>query len=192
MIVAFIGLFMTTDLSRPVWTIVPKLGDIQFPYRWLSVVSVVICPVIALGLFAWRDRMRERNIRIRHVPFAIAFAASILITGYELVINSTFLTRAEFTEHIGEIRAARSFKDWLPHGASELKDLKPLTGPIDPSGRELIASSFETHRRRFTLSAGDATDIRLRTYYYPLWQATVITANGTSPAKTNKLTTAHF
>lgn len=182
-IVAAFAFLMTTDLSRPLWAIIPKMSDIQFPFRWLSVVSVAVCPAAALAFVWFAKKIAAKQIR----PWQLAvFAVAISSLGYsfwEFAVSSDFLNRQTFTERIEASRAAPSFTGWLPFGASEIKDVKPMTGPIDPNGREVISSQITTHHRRFTLAAGPATDIRIRTYYYPHWQATIV---GVGPAQTKK------
>ncbi len=185
-IVALAAFLMTTDLSRPLWSIVPGLKEIQFPFRWLTVVSVLICPVVALSLSVWLERIRQKNIRARHLPILLAFVSSIFVSTYELAINNDFKPRQEFVEHIQSVRGGPSFALWLPPRAAELKDLKPMTGPIDPNGREVLSTQSQSHHRRFTLAAGPETQIRIRTYYYPLWQATITTANGRFRTQTNQ------
>ncbi|MEO6654570.1 MAG: 6-pyruvoyl-tetrahydropterin synthase-related protein [Pyrinomonadaceae bacterium] len=173
-ITGLLTLLMTTELSRPIWAIVPNLKDIQFPYRWLAVTSVLICPITALGLQVWRDRIRQKQFRPIHLPFVLAFAGTLFLTGYDLVIDSDYSPRSIFSQRIEEIRGARSFNDWLPPGASELKDLAPLSGQIDTGDRQLIASNFQTQVRRFMLDAGEEGQVRLRSYYYPLWKAMIL------------------
>lgn len=183
-IIAIIAFLMTTDLSRPVWWVVPRLADIQFPFRWLSVASVAICPVAAYSLYIFWERVREKKVSPLHVVVVLIAAAAAIYSIKELAIDSTFLDRTAFTERIESVRRGPSFPDWLPVGAAELKDLKPMDGPIDPNGREVISTNIQTHHRRFTLTAGQPTEVRIRTYYYPLWQATVTTANSTTKAQT--------
>ena len=173
-LIALFSVFMTTDLSRPLWAVIPKLKDIQFPYRWLAVTSVVICPAIALSIQVWLDRIRQKNFRAIHIPVYLIFAAALFFSVKDLVIDGTFRSSEDFTRHIQEIRGAQSFNDWLPKGASELKNIQPLTGQIDPGNRQLVVASFQTHTRRFMLTEGDVVQVRLRSYYYPLWRATVL------------------
>ncbi|MFT3745890.1 MAG: hypothetical protein QM785_16575 [Pyrinomonadaceae bacterium] len=59
-----------------------------------------------------------------------------------------------------------------------------MNGPLDPNGREVISTNIQTHHRHFTFAAGQPTEIRIRTYYYPIWKATITTSNGTSIAET--------
>lgn len=185
-LVAAFALFMTTDLSRPIWAVVPKLPDIQFPFRWLSIVTVALCPLIAASLCYWCGRIRAKSIRSWHLPVFLIFLLSLSYTIYELLIKSDFLDRQAFNARIESTRGGPSFSDWLPVGAAELKDLKPMDGPIDAGPREVLSSQISTHHRRFTLAAGPETQVRIRTYYYPHWQATVTTAAGTFSALTKK------
>ncbi len=179
-LIASLSVFMTTDLSRPLWAVIPKLKDIQFPYRWLAVTSVVICPVIALSIQIWRDRLRQKQFRAVHLPVYLIFAVALFFTIKDLVIDSTFISRNDFSQRIQEIRGAQSFNDWLPKGASELKDLQPLAGQIDASNRQVTITTWQSNNRRFSLVAGNAAQIRLRSYYYPLWQATILDTQKTT------------
>lgn len=185
-LVAAFALFMTTDLSRPVWIIIPKLPDIQFPFRWLSIPTVVLCPIMAVSICHWASRIKRGDLRPLHLPVLLVFALSYAYTVYELVIKSDFLDRPAFTARIESTRGGPSFSDWLPVGAAELKDLKPMTGPIDAGTREILSAEVTSHHRRFKLGPGPETEVRIRTYYYPHWQATITTPGGTFPAVTKK------
>ncbi len=183
-IVAVFAFLMTTELSRPIWAIVPKLADIQFPFRWLSIPTVVLCPLIAVSVCHWAGRIKHKQFAAWHLPIVLIFAISLGYTIYELVIKSDFLDREAFAARIEQTRRGPSFSDWLPVGAAELKDLKPMAGPIDAGTREVISADVQSHRRRFHLAAGEPTDVRIRTYYYPLWRASITTPLGTRPAQT--------
>jgi 4-amino-4-deoxy-L-arabinose transferase-like glycosyltransferase len=186
MIVAAFAFFMTTDLSRPLWLAIPKLPDIQFPYRWLTVASVAVCPGAAFAIVWFGKKIVAKQIRAWQLALvAISFAAA----GYsiwEFAMASDFLDRETFTSRIEASRAAPSFPDWLPVGAATIKDVKPMSGPIDAGTREILQAEVTTHIRRFKLAPGAATDVRIRTYYYPHWRATVTTPSGVSPAPIKK------
>ena len=174
LIVALLSFLMTTDLSRPVWAIIPKLESVQFPYRWLTIMSVVICPITAFSMQIWRDRIRQKDVRALHLPIFLAFAVALVVTGRELIVYSDYLARDEFRTRLEEIHGGRSFNEWLPPGAGELKDLQPRSGQVDAGSREIISTNWQTHKRRFMLAEGAETQIRLRSYYYPLWHATIL------------------
>jgi len=174
-------------LSRPVWAIVPKLKDIQFPYRWFAVTSVAVSPFIALSLVYWREKLRLKNLRAIYLPIVLIFAASIIYTVQDLMIESGFVSQAEFVKRIEEVRGGRSFNDWLPRGAKELKDLDPLDGQVAAGGRAVSVSEWQTHRRVFKIESGAApTNVHLRSYYYPLWRAYIIKDGEKTPTATTQ------
>ena len=171
---ALISFLMMTDLSRPIWAVVPKLKDIQFPYRWLTVTSIAICPVVALSMQIWRELLRQKKIRPVHLPLFLAVVIALFFTVQDLMIDSDFHSHEKFIERIEEARGARSFTDWLPRGASELKDLQPLNGQVDAGTRNVIVNDWQSHKRIFSVAAGDEPQARLRNYFYPLWKAFIL------------------
>lgn len=172
-LVATFAYFMTTDLSRPLWLAIPKLPDIQFPYRWLTVASVAISPAAAFAIVWFVKKIFEKQIRAWQLAVvAISFAAA----GYsicEFAIASDFLDRQTFVTRIEASRSAPSFPDWLPVGAAAIKDVEPMTGPIDAGTREILEADVTTHTRRFKIAPGPESEARIRSYHYPLWHATV-------------------
>ena len=42
-----ISLLMATEISRPIWAIVPKLREVQFPWRWLGITSMFASILLA-------------------------------------------------------------------------------------------------------------------------------------------------
>ncbi len=173
-ILAILSLFMTTDLSRPIWAIVPKLKDIQFPYRWLMITSLMICPITALCVPVWREIIRQKKFRAVYLPLFLTFFIALFFTVQDLVFNSGFITRESFLQKIEDARGARSFNDWLPRAAKEIKDLQPLNGQIDAGARRVTVTDWQSHRRIFSVAAGSETQIRLQSYFYPLWRAFII------------------
>jgi len=174
LIIAFVSLLMMTDLSRPLWATVPKLKDVQFPYRWLAITSVLVCPIVALSLRFWWTRIKQKRIRPIHLPLLLAFAFAFLYTAQGLVFDSEYISRDRFLQRIEEVRGGRSFNNWLPRGANELKDLSPLDGKVNAGGRKISVINWQSHRRIFSVDAGAETTARVRSYYYPLWQASVL------------------
>lgn len=174
LMIVFFSIFMTTDLSRPLWAIIPKLKDIQFPYRWLLVTSVAVCPILAVSLLTWGKYIKTNGFRPLHIVLLLIFVISAGYTIAELVIESDFLDRNEFNEQIEKSRGARSFNDWLPKNSKELKDLLPLNGAINAGNREVSVINLSAEKRTFSIGAGNEISARVRTYNYPLWQAFIL------------------
>jgi hypothetical protein len=173
-ILTILSLLMTTDLSRPVWALVPKLKDVQFPYRWLVVTSVLMCPPAALGISFGLQKIREKGLRRAHVLLGLAFCVAFFLTVYDLVYESAHFSREQFTQRIKEVRGARSFNDWLPRTAREVKHVEALAGQVDAGTRPAFVNERQTHRRVFTVAGGAENAARMRAFYYPLWEAWTI------------------
>ncbi|MFT3745889.1 MAG: hypothetical protein QM785_16570 [Pyrinomonadaceae bacterium] len=109
--VAVITLLMTMDLSRPIWWAVPKLADIQFPFRWLSVASVAICPAVAYSLYVFIGKVRDKNIATLYVVAVVIAVSASLYAINELVFDTNYLDRSAFIERIESVRGGPSFPD---------------------------------------------------------------------------------
>lgn len=176
--------FMTTDLSRPVWAIVPKLKDIQFPYRWLTITSVLVCPLIAASLIVWKKSLKKNVLRPILLVSLVIVLLAYIYTIKEFIISSDFIDRQTFYEQIEKSRSGRSFKDWLPKDAKELKDLLPLEENIDAGKRTVTIINWDSHNKQFIVDEGTEKTLRIRTYNYPLWQAFAINEGQKSQLKT--------
>ena len=166
---------MATALSRPVWAIVPKLSEIQFPWRWLAVPSLAGCLLVAASIPKWREIVRA-SLRPRDIVVSLAFALSLVFVVTQIVQDCEYLNRSRFDSLAQEIRGAPSFKDWLPVAAHDLLHVDLKKPKVDAGLRSVTLQSWEPERRRFQIAAGSETLARVRTFYYPHW---VATANGT-------------
>ncbi len=165
-----VTLLMATPLSRPIWAVVPKLSEVQFPWRWLSITSMAGSILLAVCLPLWRERLA--HLRPRDVAVASVFLLSLGFTVNEVVRESDYLPRARFQPLLHEIRGAVSFKDWLPIWAHEFLQVERTTEPVEAGNRAVTITSWEAQRRLFHIEAGPPGVAQVRTYFYPHWLAT--------------------
>lgn len=185
LIISAAAILMTTDLSRPVWAVVPKLKDVQFPYRWLAIASVAGALLTAAAVTTLANRFSRREFRSFSMAVTGIFLVTITYSIYDLVYDADYLQRREFAERVVKVQGARSFNDWLPVGALEIKDVRPMKENVvvgeefGPAGeRQAEVREWESHRRVFTVGKGQGSVARLRTYYYPLWRAYDVSGPG--------------
>mgnify|MGYP001811246479 CR=1 FL=1 len=62
----------------------------------------------------------------------------------------------------------------------------PLEGNADAGKRAIIISDWQAQKRNLTIAAGEETQIRLKTYHYPHWQAFQIKNGQSIPLTTSK------
>ncbi|HVS82271.1 MAG TPA: 6-pyruvoyl-tetrahydropterin synthase-related protein [Pyrinomonadaceae bacterium] len=161
---------MATALSRPVWAMVPKLAEIQFPWRWLAITSLAGCLLVATSIPKWKEIFRA-HLRPRDLAVALAFALSLVFVATQIVQDCEYLNRSRFDAMTREIRGAPSFKDWLPVAAHDLLHLDLKKNKVDAGSRSVTLQSWEPERRQFRIAAGPETEARVRTFYYPHWIA---------------------
>lgn len=165
-----ITFLMTTGLSRPVWAVIPKLSEVQFPWRWLSVTSLMGALLVAASIPQWIQMLRA-NVRPRDLAVALALVLSLAFTGTQIIYDSEYVGSARFESMAREVRGAVSFKDWLPAGASELTKVEKMAAVVEAGSRPVTITSWEPERRTFHIAAGNETTARVRTYFYPHWIA---------------------
>lgn len=167
-----LSLLMATALSRPLWTVIPQLQSIQFPWRWLSITSMAGALLLAASLPQWLEKWRGRHLRPVHLIFALSLGLSLFFIGSEIVRDCEYLPRPEFEQTLQAIRGARSFNDWLPVWARPFMQVQRMTANLEAPPREIRITRWEPEQRAFEVAPGAATLARVWTYYYPHWTAT--------------------
>jgi 6-pyruvoyl-tetrahydropterin synthase related domain len=174
MIAAFglmVGSFlMATSLSRPLWAIIPKLSEIQFPWRWLSVTSLMGSLVLAASLPFWQAQLRVR-IRPRELAIGLVFVLSLIFVGTQIILDSDYLGHSRFEPMTQDVRGAVSFKDWLPKSAKEFNGVEKTSAKAFAGSRPVTVTAWDAERRTFKLDPGPENTLVVQTYFYPRWTA---------------------
>ena len=161
------SLFMASDFSRPVWAVIPKLKEIQFPWRWLVVTSSVIPLLTAASIPFWQEQWRGR---FRW--------ATILVVGMVLISLSysvarmrqaNYLPRFEFSSASNAAFSENSGDYWLPVWVNRRPS--SMVSQVEASGRSTSIKSWESQHKDFSVESGPAQEIRVHTFYYPHWVA---------------------
>src|SRR5205807_200886 len=156
--------FMVTPLSRPVWAIVPKLSEIQFPWRWLSVVSLMGSLLVAASIPKWREQFEK--LRPRDFAVGLAFALSLVFIGTQIIWDCEYIGRVKFETLAHDVRGGVSFKDYLPVWAHEFSDVAKMTERVESGSRLVTIKTWEPEHRSFHVDPGTETNLRVRTYFY--------------------------
>ncbi|HKC64184.1 MAG TPA: 6-pyruvoyl-tetrahydropterin synthase-related protein [Pyrinomonadaceae bacterium] len=163
------SLFMATPLSRPLWMLLSPLQGTQFPWRWLTVVSMAGSVAAAATIHFWIKKARE-SAR----PVALLIAGGVLVsltlTFSHIVNEARYLTPQQFNATLNSIPGSPSVDYWFTVWA--VKPLRGMTERVEAEGRSVKINSWEAESRSFEVTAGEVTEARVRTFYYPYWQAT--------------------
>ncbi len=169
LILVIFSFLMATPVSLPLWKIIPKLGSIEFPWRWLAVTSIAGSVALAASIPYWMEKARTKMR-----PLALVVAGSILIALAFAVSHpmrgALFMSRPQFEAMLEKLPGSEGFEDGMPVWARE--EVRRMSGNVEAGQRAVNVSSWESERRVFQVEAGEATEARVRTFYHPHWTAT--------------------
>jgi len=168
--VSVASLLMATPLSLPLWQVIPKLPEIQFPWRWLAITSLTGSLLLALSLPHWTSSLRMA-FQPRKLAGLLAFTLSLVFVGSIVVDGGVYLKRQAFEAMLRDLPGALSFKDWTPVQANDLVHQQKMHAQVEAGDRAVTITSWDPERRTFHIGAGAATSARVWTYYYPHWTA---------------------
>jgi uncharacterized membrane protein len=162
-----LALFMSTDLSRPIWLVIPKLKEVQFPWRWLVISSCAVPVLTAASIPFWKEQMRSRFrwaaiLALGGVLFSLSYSVA-------RIREANYLPRFEFGAASNSIFAADSLDYW--HEPVWMNERPRPMAEIEAGERTYKINSWEPEKRNFWIGPGPATDIRVRSFYYPHWIA---------------------
>ncbi len=164
---AFFALFMTTRASYFVWAESEFLQKIQFPWRWLTIVSVLASISFVLCLPEIRRKFPA------YARFIGVSTAGIIVLMMAFDVRQSFarwnrISRAEFQQMQD---SKYSNPAWWPIWANAEAFDKP--DRVLANGRNVEIARWKRTDRSFEVAKGSPADIRVATFYYPHWQATV-------------------
>lgn len=174
--VTALALFMTLPISRPLWQALSVLQQTQFPWRWLSIVSMggSILTAAALPLISDPKRKFDREKRILILG---AMTVSVAFTFSHIVREAQYQTRPSFENTLNAARGSSSVNYWFPIWSHS--NPRPMVSEVEAGDRVTSVASWQPEHRQFSVAAGTSTEARVRTFFYPHW---IATSNGTALA----------
>lgn len=184
---AIISLLMTTPLSSPVWEILIPLQTIQFPYRFLTLLTLAAAGLLAMApLFPPKGGPRAGTaIRSGILGTAALSIPMLLVAFYSLFPHDSELYRNNYERNLSRLQGGIGAIEYVPRsirvlGTSDDRKLIPLAVKVMNYPRlevtrgdgtaQLVENKGRTMKVR-TESRGGAVVIVYR-FYYEGWKAT--------------------
>lgn len=164
-----LGIFFATPLSVPIWERAEVLRSIQFPFRWMSMVTLAGAVIVASGVAAIRTTFAT-SLRPAAIVFLGLGAIAFVFSVNQVIRPAIHLNRAVFNTNIAALNSAPSCECWLPVWASIPASDDSVIGT---DVRTVRAIDRNPHLRSFEVDAGLATSVPLATFYYPHWNAKI-------------------
>jgi hypothetical protein len=165
---AILSILMMLPLSWPIWRMIQPMQQVQFPWRWLAVTSAAGAVLAAAGLARFQ---RAHSSRASKLLLSGAVLVSVTFSLSHSVREAQYLSSDEFRHFLRSVPGTASVNYWVPVWASG--NPRQMKQPVEATGRSLSIEKWEPESRRFRLSEGTSKDARVRTYYYPHWQASI-------------------
>ena len=121
--VTLVAVFMTTVLSAPLYAMFSPLARIQFPYRWLGVVSVAVAPLVAETLTCWSQRDIEHSMSRAMMKWRICGATCGFIALLWISLQVVYIRKAypQFALDAPYI----SYVNWYVKNGAEMPGHRP-------------------------------------------------------------------
>lgn len=164
--------FMVTPLSRPIWEIITPLQKVQFPARWMTIVSMCGTVVAAASV---HYLLKGNFLKKRVWAYAcLVFLSTVALYNFVYIfhpLSFVAMSRERFEKLLRELPEEQSFDCfwtvWAKADALKIKE------KISIGERQSRIISWKPEERIFEISEGSETVARVATFYYPYWKATV-------------------
>ena len=169
------ALLMCVAVSKPLWMTIPFLAEVQFPWRWLTIVSAAGAIFLVAALKPLANLARSR------ANLAQGFAAAVLLgvlAVYALMWSEFSLNHVparEYGAFVAEQSAALG-GEWFWTSTAKEEAFK-VREQVSAGTRRTETGAWQPTERFFTVGEGEPVRARVATLYYPHWKASV---NGVS------------
>ena len=172
LVVCLVCLFLMSQLSQPIWLLVPLLPKIQFSTRWLSLYSLMSAIVVGMGFQA----ILHQNSRAKGwLQWSyIAICCLSLLTSALIVYSSCLLD----VEHEDlALKSAYNAPEYNPRKMPNWKQriIYPEDPPVMVCNGEATTEvlKWEAQQREINVDAKTPVQIRLRILDYAGWKIDV-------------------
>ena len=163
------SVFLATPLSDYVWKHVTFLQRTQFPWRWLTVIS--LCGAVLIGS-AVRPLAQCFRTRRPLVMAAVGLAVvSVSFVFAQVIRPASFTSRPEFEAAVAKLPSEPSCDCWWPRGTQSTAFSNRV--PVYAGDRHVELVEWTPTTRSFNVSGGESPTARVATFYYPNWIAIV-------------------
>jgi uncharacterized membrane protein len=170
----FFALLMCVAVSRPVWAAVPFLPEVQFPWRWLTIVSAAGSIVFAAALQSFRLLLQGSPKPANFIK-GLAAAAAICVLGIYALMWSEFslnhVPARNYENYVAEKNAALG-GEWF-WTAKAKEEAFGVREKVFADNRRVEINAWHSTTRDFTVAPGGETAARVATLFYPHWKASV-------------------
>ena len=165
-----VSVFLAIPASRFVWDASSLLQEVQFPWRWLSIVSITASVLSAskLNYLGEWFKSKKRPLGLLVVG-SILFVAAFSIG--QIMRQAPFLPKDGIAAMMEENARAKGFTFWWTIWTKE--EAFKITDKVLVANRDVQIEKWTATERNFQISAGETENARIAVFYHPNWTAAV-------------------
>ena len=168
--VLILSILMTTPVTSVIWDNVGVLQKMQFPSRWLVVVSLFGSAFAAIGIAKAAATVNEgKNALVTlglGIVLTVFFFAAVFVPK-----GAAYRSRAALNTEMAGLINSEACECWWPIWADRAAFSQP--DRVTAMNRNTRIALWSATEKRFKIDAGDAGRAGVNTFYYPRWTATV-------------------
>ena len=181
LIVFLLSIMLMTMVSRPIWEYIPALQRIQFPWRFLSVMSV--CFSVLFGYFA--AFISRESWHSRRPAVLIVLGSALILVTFTIkqdILAAQFVGSRTFDSSVAIWKGSIGLDHWHPVWVrtSTFSSTEKVSGM---QGREYSIQQWDEDGRKIAIGPGEHSTARMGILYYPHWSVSI---NGT-PVPTSEV-----
>ena len=162
--------FMMSSASAFLWSSAEFLQKLQFPWRWLSVASLVGSVAFAIGVSEIRNVLPSGQRVVWYGVASLIFVI-LLFDITQQILPSSPVSRENLAATMEKIDQEKGCSCWWPTWAEETAFGNPER--VAAGSRAVEISEWKAETRSFAIEAGTEPNARIATFYYPHWKAEV-------------------
>src|SRR5882762_8556594 len=166
---------MMFRVAAPLWSLLPKMLFVQFPWRWMSVLAMVCVCFLAAAMERRRGRLWFAFVVILSFPLGYFLTQNTWWEPDEMPTQQAAIQSGTGYEGVDEYDPLGDDHLDLPKHAPLAEIFKAESDNL--AGRPVVATirieSWETNNHKLFVDSSAQARVALRLLNYPAWQVTV-------------------
>ncbi len=167
---------MTVFISKPVWMLIPFLPEVQFPWRWLSVVSVCGSVIAASGLMHFVNEMNQplsenKNPLSKLTGSICIFLlfSTICLTWIGYIAN--YIPANQFEGWVQKTVNSKGCDYWWTKNAKE--ETFSVKDKVIAGQRSFKIQVWKAYEKIIDFETGETVEARIALLNYPFWKVKI-------------------
>jgi 6-pyruvoyl-tetrahydropterin synthase related domain len=163
----------TLRFTLPLWTYLPKLRFVQFPWRWMSIIALVAACFVALAIEKRRGWLWFVTLLLLSLPLAYIQVQNTWWDGDEMPTLRDALDTGQGFDGTDEYDPLGDDHLDLPLNAPEAKVLHSDSADSSAPQVHLEIQRWTAEEKEIRVNAPSEARVALRLLNYPAWRVTV-------------------